>query len=738
MRYFSGTLMRYSGDFWGGLAAMLVALPAAIAFGVTVYSTISPQYAAFGALTGILGAMALGLVAPTFGGTDRLISAPCAPAAAVLAAFAISMTQQGVVAENIVLMMTVLGLLTGLLQVLIGFLGVGRLIKYIPYPVVSGYLSGVGLIIIGSQIPKFAGAPPGSAWAEVLLTPHQWDWRGLVIGGVTVLAMSLAGKVTRSVPSTIIGIGAGILAFLAIGATDPVLFQLEGNPLVIGELGRVGRGYLGVISDRWDQIGALQLAQVGGLVGSALTLAALLSIDTLKTCVVLDQLTRSQHDSDRELVAQGLANVVSCGVGGMPGAGTMGASMVNLNSGAQTRLSGVVEGVLTVIAALALGVFVAWVPVAALSGVLIVVGIRMIDTDPLRFLESTSTVIDFSVVLVVVGVALSVGLIAASAAGVVLSIMLFLREQVGGAVLRRRSCVSERTSTWYRPEHEMRILEVKGQSAVIFELQGSLFFGTAQQLYRLLEPELPTASFMILDMQRVQSVDVTAAHTLKRVSDALAERQVPIILSTVRERLPNGRNLREFLELSGLEGDGQRLIYLPTLQAAIEWVEARILSASGDVVKEEDAPPLELHEIELFRGSKPDTLTDLEACLEKRSVKAGETIFSRGERGDELFLIRKGQVRVMGYIGRSNALKHIATYGRGDFVGGLAFLDRYPRTNDAIAITDCDMYVLSIEKFDLLAEQHKRIAFVLLAKLARMLAIRLRHTNNELSILQDN
>ena len=192
---------------------------------------------------------------------------------------------------------------------LIGFLGIGRLIKYIPYPVVSGYLSGVGLIIIGSQIPKFAGAPPDSAWAEVLMAPQQWDWRGLVIGGATVLAMSLAGKVTKSVPSTIIGIGAGILAFLAIGMTDPSLFRLEGNPLVIGELGRVGRSYLGVITDRWDQIGALQLAQVGGLIGSALTLAALLSIDTLKTCVVLDQLTRTQHDSNRELVAQGLANV---------------------------------------------------------------------------------------------------------------------------------------------------------------------------------------------------------------------------------------------------------------------------------------------------------------------------------------------------------------------------------------------------------------------------------------------
>lgn len=737
MRHFSGTWMRHSGDFWGGLAAMLVALPAAIAFGVTVYSTISPHYAAFGALTGVLGAMALGLIAPTFGGTDRLISAPCAPAAAVLSAFAIELTRQGIEPASIVLMMTVLGILTGLLQVMIGFLGIGRLIKYIPYPVVSGYLSGVGLIIVGSQIPKFAGAPAGSAWIEVLMTPHHWDWRGLLIGGATVAGMLVSARFVKAVPATIVGLATGVLAFAGVAAGDPALFELEGNPLVIGALRASGEGYFGLITDRWNKIGALQLSQVAGLVGSALTLAALLSIDTLKTCVVLDQLTRSQHDSDRELAAQGLANVISSGIGGMPGAGTMGASMVNFASGAQTRISGVVEGVLTVVAVLVLGMFIAWIPVAALSGVLIVVGIRMIDTDPLRFLESTSTVIDFSVVLVVVGVALTVGLIAASAVGVVLSVVLFLREQVGGVVLRRKSFVSERTSTWYRPEHEMRILEAKGQSAVIFELQGSLFFGTAQQLYRLLEPELSTTSYLILDLQRVQSVDVTAAHTLNLVRDALMERKVPLILSTVRERMPNGRNLREFLELSGLEDDGETVIYLPTLHAAIEWVEARILG-EDNAPPTEDLPPLELHEIELFKGSKPDTLTDLEACLERRSWKAGETIFARGEPSDDLFLIRKGEVKVMGCIGRSSALKHIATYGRGDFVGGLAFLDHRPRGNDAIAITDCDMYVLSMEKFNYLAEQHKRIALVLLAKLARMLAIRLRHTNNELSILQDS
>ena len=123
MRELSGTWMRHSGDFWGGFAAMLVALPASVAFGVTVYSAINPHYAAFGALAGILGATALCLIAPTFGGTDRLISAPCAPAAAVLSAFAIQLVSQGVPPVSIVLMMTVLGILTGLIQILIGFLG---------------------------------------------------------------------------------------------------------------------------------------------------------------------------------------------------------------------------------------------------------------------------------------------------------------------------------------------------------------------------------------------------------------------------------------------------------------------------------------------------------------------------------------------------------------------------------------------------------------------------------------
>ncbi len=736
MRQFSGTWMHHSGDFWGGFAAMLVALPAAVAFGVTVYSAIGPQYAAFGVLAGILGAASLGLIAPTFGGTDRLVSAPCAPAAAVLSAFAIQLVAQGVQPVAVVLMMTVLGILTGVIQSLIGFLGIGKLIKYIPYPVVSGYLSGVGLIIIGSQIPKFAGAPSGKLWLEVLITPQHWDWRGLLIGGMTVAAMLLAPKVTKAVPGTIIGIMAGILTYLGISFVDPSLLELDGNTLVIGQLGATTEGYAELITQRWYQIGELKLSQVAGLVGSALTLAALLSIDTLKTCVVLDQMTRTRHDPNRELAAQGFANMVSSTIGGMPGAGTMGASLINLSSGARTRISGIVEGVMALVVALLLSSFVAWIPIATLSGVLIVVGLRMIDTDPLRFLESRSTVLDFSVVLAVVCVALFVGLIAASVVGVALSIILFLREQVGGNVIRRKSFVGQRSSTWYRPEAEMQVLDQRGKSAVIFELQGSLFFGTTHQLYLTLEPELATAEYLILDMQRVQSVDVTAAHMLHLVRDVLAERDAPLLLSNVRESLPNGRNLREFLELAGVVSDDEKVIIMPTLEAAIEWVEDRLLAQLGKA--DVDAPPLELHEIRLFKGSKPETLQDLANCLETLSCKAGDVVFQRGDTDANLYLIRRGELRIMGCVGGSSRLCHIATFGPGEFFGGLAFLDHRPRGNTAIASTDTEFYVLTEEKFKYLAEEHKRIAFVLICQLALTLAIRLRHTDDELTLLQES
>lgn len=724
-----------AGDFWGGMAAMLVALPSAIAFGVTIYSAIGPSHAALGALAGIIGAAVIGLLASTLGGTDRLISAPCAPAAAVLSAFAIELVQQGVPEDNIVLLLLMLGILGGLFQVLFGFVGLGRLIKYIPYPVVSGYMTGVGLIIIASQIGKLLGATGDLPWYRIAIAPELWDWRAVAVGSATIVVMLFGPSLTRKLPGTILGIGAGLATYFLLAAQDPNLLRVTDNPLVVGPFGASSQGYLSSLTQRWNEIGDLRLSQIGTLMGSALTLAVLLSIDTLKTCVVLDQLTRTQHNPNRELIAQGIANVASGSVGGMPGAGTMGATLVNFSSGATTRASGLVEGISSLIFALVLSSFIAWIPVAGLAGILIVVGIRMIDREPLRFIQSPATVFDFGVVVTVVVVALSVGLIAASASGVALAILLFLREQIGGSVVRHKFYANQISSTWHRPEAETRMLEQKGDQAVIFELQGSLFFGTTQQLNGQLDPEIKTRRYVILDMKRVQSVDVTAAHLLGQVRDALAERQAMLLLSNVRDRLPNGHNLREFLEQTGVTDNTEVVRLFPELDTAIEWVEDRLL---GEV--ERTAPvvetPLELAEMELFKGRKDETLADLEARLERRSFAAGETIYACGSTGDALYLIRRGTVKIFTPLGAGRT-RHIATFGRGDFFGGLAFLDGRPHDNDAIAASEADFFVLPLDQFNILAEEHKRLAFTLLNSIARTLAMRLRHADTENAMLQE-
>lgn len=200
---------RVPGDFWGGLAAMLVALPAAIAFGVTIYAVIGPSYAATGALAGMIGAVVIGLLAAILGGTDRLISAPCAPAVAVLVAFTFTLVQQHTDPNIIILLLMVLGILTGILQMLFGFIGIGRLIKYAPYPVISGFLSAVGLLIIASQLPKFIGISSEAPWHKLLFEPWLWDLRSVAIGAVTVIVGEITPRLTNRVPGTILGILAG-------------------------------------------------------------------------------------------------------------------------------------------------------------------------------------------------------------------------------------------------------------------------------------------------------------------------------------------------------------------------------------------------------------------------------------------------------------------------------------------------------------------------------------------------
>ena len=721
-----------AGDFWGGLAAMLVALPSAIAFGVVIYSPLGASFAAQGALAGILGVTALGLIAPVLGGTNRLITAPCAPAAAVLSAFAIEFIHGGGNLGSALLMVSMLGLLAGILQIFFGMVRLGSLIAYMPYPVVSGYLSGVGLIIIGSQVPNFLGAPKSTHFWESLAVPGLWKWQSIIVGAVTIGVMLASPRFTRLVPAAILALLAGVLSYFVLGLADPSLLTLEGNLFVVGSLGGSG-SFTDAMAGRWHAMGDVGFDQIMHIAVPALTLAVLLSIDTLKTCVVLDALTRSRHNSNRELIGQGIGNVASAMIGGIPGAGTMGATLVNISSGAVSRFSGVFEGALALAAFLVLGTLISWVPVAALAAILIVIGVRMIDRHSFQFLKQRSTILDFAVITAVVFTALTVSLIAASGVGIVLAVFLYIREQIGGTVVRRKVCCNETFSKRVRTHEEMEILVAYGERGIVVELQGSLFFGTTNQLYSALEPELKTRDYVILDMRRVQSVDVTAAHMLVQVKDMLAERNGFLIFSQLPQNLPSGRDMQQYFDQVGLVRPESPVRVFGELDEALEWVEDRILE--GEICELGEQGALGLKEIELFKGRKTETLAALDQCMEKRSYKTGDKIFKRGDTGDELFLIRKGAVRIMLPLSEKQS-HHLGTFGRGAFFGEMAFLDGDVRSADAVAFSDTELYVLSRKTFNALSEDHKMLALGLMEGLASVLASRLRYTNSELRVLE--
>jgi len=733
-----GTREGLAGDLWGGLASMLVALPASLAFGVAIYAPLGPEFASQGALAGVIGATVIGIVAPIFGGTERLVSGPCAPAAAVMGALALELGSGRAAGaldpQRVLLLLTLAALFSGALQVLYGILGGGTLIKYIPYPVVTGYLSGVGVVIFLKQLHGLFGFPQNVSNWDGVTNPAHWSVPGLVVGLTTIVVMLVAPRLTKAVPAAILGLGAGIACYFVLALFDPRLLSLHDNHLVIGPMGGSGGSPFAAAVARFAAMRDVGFADVKLLLMPALTLSVLLSIDTLKTCVVVDALTRTRHQSNREIIGQGIANLASAAIGGVPGAGASGQTLVNIASGGNTRRSAVIEGVLVLAAYLIFGSLVAWAPIGALAGILVVVAYRMFDWGSFRLLRQRSTLLDFVVVVAVIAVAVFVGLVSASGTGIALSILLFIREQIRGTVIHRKTSGNQMFSRQKRLPEEIEVLTRRGGETLVCELEGSLFFGTTDQLFTQLESDLKTRRFVILDMRRVRSVDLTAVHMLEQFEAQLRERGAQLLFSHLPKALPTGQNLRAYFDEVGLVRPESHVKLFDQLSDALEWVEDRILEEEGRKRAELEETLLDLRDIDFLKGRKEETLQQLEACAVERSYAPGEPIFRQGDVGDEIFLVRRGRIRIALKVGEGQE-HHIATFGRADFFGDMAFLDRGMRSADAVALTKADLLVLSRERFDGLAAQHPRLGLHFFEALARSLALRLRHADAEIRVL---
>lgn len=494
------------GDISGGLVAGIIALPLALAFGVQ---------SGLGAAAGLYGAIAVGIFAAAFGGTATQASGPTGPMTVVSASIVIFATDAAGSIEDGLGLVLMCFLVGGIFQIGLGFLGIGKYIRYFPYPVVSGFMSGVGLIIVFLQLWPLLGSSSPKSTIEVFTKISQpiavINWYAILLGVLTLVVNYTFPLITKKVPS--------VLVALLFGTGVALLFNMD-----VPKIGDIPKGLPPL------QISSLlkvSTEHIGFILQSGMTLALLGSIDSLLTSVIADNITKDRHDSKRELIGQGIGNVMAAIFGGIPGAGATKGTVVAIKSGAKTRLSGITHGLFQLIALLGLGTLVSHIPLSVLAGLLISVGVAIIDYKGIRHLLRVPKA-DASVMIVVLIWTVFGNLIYAVAAGVVLASILFMKQASDLAE-------SETTVTSLDPEpvwdDEKKVAESPEKTVFIKHLYGPLFFGFSSG-FRTLTDELPKATqTLVVRMERVPYIDQSGLYTLEDSILRLTQEEKSVVLT---------------------------------------------------------------------------------------------------------------------------------------------------------------------------------------------------------------
>jgi SulP family sulfate permease len=311
-----------------------------------------------------------------------------------------------------------------------------------------------------------------------------------------------------------------------------------------------------------------------------------------------------------------------------------------------------------------------------------------------------------------------------------MTILLFIRNQLRVAVIQRKVDLRQIRSKRRRNADELRILDEHGGEGLLVQLRNDLFFGTTDQLFTDLEPDLSKRRYILLDFRRVESMDYTAAHLLMQIKERLSERGGQLLFSGMPSALQMRQDIEDYLQKLAIVSRGAGIF--DTRDSALEWMEDRILENAG-WTPAESKPPLTLAEIPVFREFRPDWLEELLALIETRRVEAGGSIFALGDTGDEIFFVRKGRVHILLPL-EGGKRHHLATMCRGDFFGEMSFLDRGPRSANAEAATLTELFALSRSAFD---RMDHVLAGRIFEQLAFAIAQRLRVADAELRALEE-
>lgn len=524
------TFKHFGSDLAGGITTAIISLPLALAFGVA--SGAGPQ-------AGLYGAVIVGFFAPLFGSCTRLISEPTGPMTVIMTTVVTTMVADAPSKEQGLAMAFTVVMLAGLFQILIGTLKLGKFITLMPYGVISGFMSGIGVLLIIMQIPSFMGVDnPG--------------------GGAIGVLRSFPDILAASKPAEI---GLGLVAFALLWVV-PASWRKKCPPQLLALLVATGISLLFMEQETVRRIGLiptglpeLQLPtfsrdMLSRILMDALVLGVLGSIDTLLTAMIADSLTREYHDSDRELVGQGIGNILSGICGGLPGAGATMGTVVNIQIGAKSIMAGLIRAVLLLTIVLGAAPLTSPIPMAVLAAIALKVGIDILDWSFMQRvprLSRSSTFMMYAVLLLTV----FVDLIVAVGVGVFIANLLTIK-RLSDLQSEDVRTIGLREAGETLPPDEQELMEQSEGKVLLFQLNGPMIFGVAKAIARE-HAAMQHAKVLVLDLHNVPLLGVTVCLSLENVVLDAFSSGVKVMVAGAEGRTRDRLEKFGFFEHEGLE-----------------------------------------------------------------------------------------------------------------------------------------------------------------------------------------
>jgi MFS superfamily sulfate permease-like transporter len=720
------------GDVTGGIVGSLMVVPIILSCGIVSYQSLGPDYVSAGIIAAFVSAFFAALMAGMCGYPPLHGNCPKTSHAAILSSliagiathhsFSDSFSAESGPQALITICIITLSV-SGLTQLLLGAAGLGSIVKFIPHPVLAGFINGFALQIIIGQVPNLLGVSSFDQLWPLVSGEKSFNPYPLCLAMFACILATICSRISKLLPSALVGLTGGTLAYIGLSyaglpmSFGPVIGQLPTGNYFIPQFGHI-----------YDVISNYSfLGDWFSILTTGVTLALISSIQSLLSISSADELFGTRHNSNKELMVQGAANLLSALFGGTPNGGSPNVTQNMVANGGRTYWANLVSAAVLLSLSFGLGDVIARIPLSVMAGVVILNTLGAMDKWTQQLLKKVDVhhharsnrselLTNLIVVILVTVLVVSTGALPALGVGMTLSFLVFLYQAKDTAV-RKVLHLNQIMSRIDRPIVEKNILMAYADRVAVFELQGPLFFGAAETVSQLIEAEMATADWIILDFRRNSLVDASGAMTLKRLNTNMNKVNKKLILAY----LPVDSQIRQDLSDLGVDDLEAKGRVFEDTDTALAAAEAELLDDLG--FSKMASKDMGLAQFELLSDMSKEDLAVLSYWVDAHYFEPGDPIIEAGSDDQGIFFLANGQASVCATV-KGRALRLI-TYRAGIIFGEMALFTGRIRSADVVADTPAMVFELTHGAFERLCIESPMVAIKLLRGLGSGLANRL-------------